>query len=433
MDGALAPAGWQGAGGPGLAVPAAPREPLRMRALRSLGPLATLLCLWAGGAGGTGLQAEEPAPQVVFVPDGGDTKLEGQGASVALTSAHDRGAAVVDVPGQTAWARVFVRRLKLDIRSMQHLDLDLKHVAGEAQEILVALLDAQNREATLRTPSPQPSWETRRLDLGDLRVDPGFDPAQVTTLQLVWKPAKTQSLAVGKITLVPGPVGWRHSAEEQSKRVFGPQRAREVKSEATEHFEIWSDDAKALKTVGAALEARHLRVRRRPGRRDLRPGRLQAHRSSSSSRPATTRTTACARWAGRRSRRAVLLRQAATQGSSSTRRRSRTPSCATASRRPSSDTSTATAAARGCRTAQASTACASCSSDRSPRRSHRASSRTRPGRWPTSCALRRCTARGVDVLRLPGALPARGLGGRVPAARSAGGPAEGAGGDPRGR
>jgi hypothetical protein len=181
--------------------------------------------------------------------------LEGQGASVALSTKHERWAAVVDVPGQTAWARVFLRGLKLDLRPLQHLDIELKHVAGEAQDILVALLDAQNREATLRTATPAAAWATRRLDLGDLRADPGFDPAQVTTLQLVWKPAQAQVLAIGTIAFVAGPAGWRHPPEEQARRVFGPQRAREVKGESSAHFEIWSDDAKALKAVGAALEA----------------------------------------------------------------------------------------------------------------------------------------------------------------------------------
>lgn len=200
------------------------------------------------------LHADGAEPVVAWAP-GGSARLEGQGAQVVLAAQAGRQAALVDVQGGSAWARVFVRGLKVDLRPLQHLDLDLKAVNGAVQELRVKLLDAANREATGRLEAPKAEWETRRLDLGDLSTDPGFAPEQVTTVQLVWMKPVAQVVAVGRLAFIPGPAGWRHPPEEQARRVFGPQRAKDVKGEASAHVEAWSDDPRALKSVLAALEA----------------------------------------------------------------------------------------------------------------------------------------------------------------------------------
>ncbi len=215
---------------------------------------ALLLALGLGLLSGA-LGADDPAPAVIFdAGTGAGGKLEGQGVKVVTADSEGRPAALLAIDGGTAWARIFVRRLTLDVQPFQHLDLDLRLVAGEGQELKAQLLDADDREATLRLEAPKESWETRRLDLGDFQLDPGFDPARVTTFLLVWMKPSTQTLAVGKAVLVAGPAGWRHPPAELAKRVFGPQRAREVKNESTTHFDLWSDDAKAMKSVGASLE-----------------------------------------------------------------------------------------------------------------------------------------------------------------------------------
>lgn len=201
------------------------------------------------------LRADATEPVVVWVAGSGAARLEGQGAQVVLAAHAGRPAALVDVQGGSAWARVFVRGLKIDLRPLQHLDLDLKAVQGAPQELRVKLLDADNREATARLEPPKAEWETRRLDLGDLSTDPGFLPAQVIALQLVWMKPAAQAVAVGRLAFVPGPAGWRHPPEEQARRVFGPQRAKDVKGESSAHLEGWSDDPRALKGVLASLEA----------------------------------------------------------------------------------------------------------------------------------------------------------------------------------
>ncbi|MFM8979559.1 MAG: hypothetical protein ACKOSS_03750 [Planctomycetia bacterium] len=201
-----------------------------------------------------GLAADGAEPVVAYAP-GGSTRLEGQGAQVVLAAQAGRQAALVDVQGGSAWARVFVRGLKVDLRPLQHLDLELKAVNGAVQELRVKLLDAKDREATARLDAPKAEWETRRLDLGDLSTDPGFAPELVTTVQLVWMKPVAQVVAVGRLAFVPGPAGWRHPPEEQARRVFGPQRAKDVKGESSAHVAAWSDDPRALKGVLAALEA----------------------------------------------------------------------------------------------------------------------------------------------------------------------------------
>ena len=199
--------------------------------------------------------ADDPAPAVIFdVGSGAGGKLEGQGVKVVTADSEGRPAGLLSIDGGTAWARIFVRRLTLDVKPFQHLDLDLRLAAGEGQELKAQLLDAGDREATLRLDAPKAAWETRRLDLGDFQLDPGFDPARVTTFLLVWMKPLAQTVAVGKAVLVAGPAGWRHPPAELAKRVFGPQRAREVKNESTTHFDLWSDDARAMKAVGASLE-----------------------------------------------------------------------------------------------------------------------------------------------------------------------------------
>lgn len=200
--------------------------------------------------------AADDGPHVVFdAADKASASPQGQGVTVERAEVGGRPAAKLAVGGGTAWARIWLRNVPADITPYATLTLEW---SGDTAQLPleVHLSDKADRVATMKVGAPHPGFETRRLVLGDLAPAPGFDPAQVASLALVWfKPAAPSTLALAKVELLRGPGGWRLGAEALAAKVFGEKRAKDVKHESTAHFELWSDSAKALKPLGEALEA----------------------------------------------------------------------------------------------------------------------------------------------------------------------------------
>lgn len=229
-----------------------------MRASPACLPAATaLLALVAlGGLHGPRAQAADPAPFVAF--DAADTASQppqGQGVTVERGDVGGKPAARLSVAGGTAWARVWLRHVPSDLTPYATLVLDW---TGDATGLPLELhlADKAERVATMKVVPPKPGFEVRRLVLGELAPAPGFDPAQLASLALVWfKPAAASTLALAKVEFVPGPGGWRLGADALAAKVFGEKRAKDVKHESTAHFDLYSDSGKALKPLGEALEA----------------------------------------------------------------------------------------------------------------------------------------------------------------------------------
>lgn len=177
----------------------------------------------------------------------------GQGADVLSADSAGKPAALIALPAGGAWGRAWWTGVPKDVRPFAHLDLDLRQVSGPPSGLDVSLADGGDRSALLKIAPLKDGWDVRRLDLGDFNPEPGFDPADVRSLTLTWKKPAGLGVAVASVTLVPGPGGWRHTPQEQMKRIFGA-RAREVKQESSAHFDVFSDSAKAVATLGPLLE-----------------------------------------------------------------------------------------------------------------------------------------------------------------------------------
>jgi hypothetical protein len=224
--------------------------------MRTTVPLGLIAALGLGApvvARGDG-DASALFPVVVYDAAKGAGKApRGQGADVTVGDAAGKAAAQVALPSGGSWGRVWWSGVPKDVRPFAHLDLHLRQTGGEPSAFDVSLSDGGDRSAVLKVAAPKEAWETRRLDLGDLNPEPGFDPANVTSLTLTWKKPAGLGVAVASATLVPGAGGWRHTPEEQMKRIFGA-RARDVRRESTAHFEVFSDSPKAVSALGPLLE-----------------------------------------------------------------------------------------------------------------------------------------------------------------------------------
>lgn len=205
----------------------------------------------ASGIAGPVGYADEQVNEAVHVIRAGEV----QGADPVLegaTSEVDEGHLLLTLSGGTSWARVSFRGVPKDIRRFQHLAL-LGRGDGAKDDLYIRIRDAANRVASLRVGVLESKSVRRELALGDFQPESGFDPAQVSSIALVWFEPKAASVRVADLTFVPGKGGWRHDTKEQLKKIFGARRARSVKSVEAEYFDAWTDSSSAKRSLGKSL------------------------------------------------------------------------------------------------------------------------------------------------------------------------------------
>lgn len=152
---------------------------------------------------------------------------------------EDVGFRLIQVPGDISDYRLLRFRARADGKVSDDILLGFESEEGD---LCRALEDLDRR------------WKDFEIPLPSMEAREGFDPGKVTDFFLAIYGAKKCVYEFDDFVLVKGAGGWKRSKEEQLAHVFGEDRARKVREIDTDHFEIWTDSAAAVRKFPKALE-----------------------------------------------------------------------------------------------------------------------------------------------------------------------------------
>jgi hypothetical protein len=215
--------------------------------------------LIAGATSPSSAADEETLPVQDFEPPALLEEIaHGRNVAVQRVAAGKNGGSVLrgSIRAGESWADILLRGAPQDVTPYRTLRFRMRTEVGKDVQMDVRFLGRGDEEVMLRrlVTAPGKEWTTVEVALPEMSADDAFDPKAVDRVSFVWFDPPETTFEVDDVVLVKGDGGWRYTDKEERRRVFGAERLKKVEHVQTQHFDVFTDTAAALKKFSPTLE-----------------------------------------------------------------------------------------------------------------------------------------------------------------------------------